>query len=228
MIFLRLCLLVAATTSLSSCSIVTTAPEPPDFKLSAEELGRKYRAMRKTAEGRLYAREIHTVRDAAGQETLLASGGALLVNDTEPPILAQAPSISVTPAFTEVRGMSTLKRQDRLYLGADEFSIIRIDGTDLVLAGQVHIRALAGEDAPPATPEQETPQAAPPPAPKTEPEPAKEKPQAAAAKPKATSAPQAQTTAPPVPPPPAPAKPKVAPPVDRSRLLNLMREPSDR
>lgn len=219
--------LLAAVTSLSSCSsihIVTTAPEPEEFKLSAEALTQKYHAMRKTEDGRLYAQEILTTRDEAGQKTFLASGGALLVKEAEPPILALAPSISITPEYAEARGKATVKRSDRLWIGKDDSTKIRIEGTEISLEGPVIIRAVAAADDPPEKPETEkaeeaapakeknkedAPKAAPsPPAP----EPAKEKP-AAAAKPSS--------------PPPAP-KPKAAPAVDRARVLNLMREPTER
>jgi len=217
--------LLAAVTSLNSCSsihIVTTAPEPEEFKLSAEALTQKYHAMRKTEDGRLYAQEIQTTRDEAGQKTFLASGGAVLVKETEPPVLALAPSISITPEYAEARGKATVKRSDRLWIGKDDSTKIRIEGTEISLEGPVIIRAAA--DDPPEKPETEkaeeaapakeknkedAPKAAPsPPAP----EPAKEKP-AAAAKPSS--------------PPPAP-KPKAAPAVDRARVLNLMREPTER
>ena len=258
MTFFRLGILAAATT-LSSCNIVTTAPEPPDFKLSNEALRQKYHAMRKTGAVSLYAQKIETTRDEWGRESHLATGGSLLVKATHPPIMAQASVISITPDYSEARGKATVKKADRLFIGEDEATTIRIDGTEITLDGPVIIREVATEDDPPQKPEakkteadapkKETPAATPPP---PQPEPAKEKPKTAteekpktAIKPKAESAPPAKTTPPakPTPPPvakassppqtakstPAPvAKPKPESAVDRKRLLNLMREPTER
>jgi hypothetical protein len=246
MTFFRLCILAAATT-LSSCSLITTtAPAPPDFKLSAEALSQKYPVMRKTGAVSLYAQKIETTRDEWGRESHLATGGSLLVKATHPPIMAQASVISITPEYSEARGKATVKRNDRLYIGQDDATTIRIDGTEITLNGPVIIREVAAEDAPPKTPETEKPQAEAPkkeapkaPQPAAPPEPAKKKPKTAA-KPKAESTQPAKTTpqpaaklsnSPPTAKPnhPTPAaKPKEAAPVDRNRLLKLMREPTDR
>ena len=245
--------LLAAATSLSSC-LVTTAPEPPDFKLSAEALNHKFRAMRKTGAVRLYANEIQTTKDEWGRETHKASGGALLVKETNPPIMAEAESISITPEYSEALGKATVKRNDRLFIGQDDSTKIRIDGGEIILKGPVVIREVAKEDEAPKTPEKDKTEAAAP-APEKEapeasppPEPVQEK-----AKPKTVSKPKdagpppvkkttpAKTTPPAkkptpaktIPPakkpaPPAAAMPKAVPAVDRARLLNLMREPTDR
>ncbi len=145
MTFFRLGIL-AAVTSLSSCTL-STAPEPPEFKLSAEALSKQYRATRKTGAVSLYAQEIQTTRDEWGRETHVASGGALLVKDAMTPIQALAPSISITPEFSEVRGKSTVKKDDRLYLGQDESTIIRIDGMAIKPEGPHVIRGIASETA---------------------------------------------------------------------------------
>ena len=233
--FFRLGILAAAA-SLSGC-LVTTAPTPPDFKLSAEKLSHKYRAQLKAGDIRLYAQKIDSTRDESGHESHLATGGALLVKDSEPPILAEAPSISITSEYSEARGKSTVKRNDRLYIGQDDATTIRIDGTEITLNGPVIIREVAAEDGSAKTSETEKSQAEAPTKeatkatqPVDQPEPAKAK-LKAAAKPKAESTLPAKTTPPPAAKisssPPA-AKPKETPPVDRQRLLKLMREPTDR
>lgn len=249
MTFFRLGLLAAAT-SLASCNIVTTAPEPPDFKLTPKALSQKFRATRKTGSVSLYANEIQTTKDEWGRETHKASGGALMVKETNPPILAQAESISITPEFSEALGQATVKKNDRLFIGQDDSTKIRIDGSEIILQGPVAIREVAKEDeAPKTTEDEKTEAAAPAPekeAPKasTPPEPVQEKAKPKpVSKPKDTSRPPAKkptpakTTPPaktspppakPSSPPPAAAKPKAVPPVDRARLLNLMREPTDR
>lgn len=137
---------IAAAISLSSCSL-STAPEPPEFKLSAEARGKQYRAMRKTGAVSLYAGKIETSKDEWGRETHRASGGALLVKETTPPIMALAPSISITPEHSEVIGMSTVRKDDRLYIGQDESARIRIDGGAIVPEGAVAVRGIADEAA---------------------------------------------------------------------------------
>ncbi|MDI1311545.1 hypothetical protein [Prosthecobacter sp.] len=141
MTFFRLGLLAAAI-SLSSCS-VSTAPEPAEFQLSAEALSKQYRATRKTGSVRLYAQKIETTRDQWGRETHHATGGALLVKDINPPIYAQASEISITPEFSEVSGRSTVKKNDRLYLGEDESTKIRIDGSAIQPEGPHAVRGIA-------------------------------------------------------------------------------------
>ena len=224
MTFFRLSLLAAATT-LSSCNIVTTAPAPSDFKLSEGALSLKYRTKVKMGDLRLYAKKIESSRDESGHETHLGTGGALLVQDSEPPIQAQASSILITSEYSEARGKAVVKRNDRLFIGEEDSANIRIEGTEITLEGPVIIREVAKEDEQPETaetkksdevapsPKKKEPKATPP---SPRPEPAKEKP-------KAVSTPPAKTSS------PAPAaQPKNEAPVDRKRLLNLLREPTDR
>lgn len=263
MIFPRLGLLASAL-ALSSC-LAPTAPEPADFQLSEQALARKYPAMRQAGTVRLYARSIATTRDQWGRETHQATGGALLVKASTPPILAEAASISVTPGFSEVSGRSTVKKNDRLYLGQEESSTIRIDGGEIIPSGPVRVRRVAAASTAPAAAtapavsaaapavEDAAPQAAPAP-----PTPPQEKPKTVAkARPKPRPQPRAaapaasstantseparpapattQATPPPArPAAPAPAaaapapKPKPAPAPDPARVLNLMRDPSER
>lgn len=241
MTFFRLGIFAAAI-CLSSCT-VSTAPEPAEFKLSAEALSKQYRATRKTGSVRLYAQEIQTTRDEWGRETHVASGGALLVKEAMTPIYAQAPSISITPEFSEVRGQGTVKKGDRLYIGQDESAKIRIDGAAIVTEGAVMVRGIANEaeaaeakadaqeekaqaDAEVKADDHAQAERA-----KAEAK-AKSAEEAAAKAKKVVSAPakKSSSSSKPKPKPKqaAPAKPKAAPVVDRSRLLNLMREPMER
>jgi len=230
MTFFRLSLLAVATT-LSSCTVVTTAPAPSDFKLSAEALSLKYRTKVKTGDVHLYAKKIESSRDESKHETHLGTGGALLVQDSEPPIQAQAASILVTPEYSEARGKAIVKRNDRLFIGEEDSANIRIEGTEITLEGPVIIREVAKEDAPPETSETKKSDAATPSPKKKEPKaaPPSPQPELAKEKPKAETIPPAKTTQPDKTSSPAPvAKPKKAAPVDRKRLLNLLREPTDR
>jgi hypothetical protein len=241
MIYFRLGL-CAATLGFSSCSL-STAPEPPEFKLSAESLSKQYADSLTTDAGRLYAGKILTKRDDEGRKFYIASDGALLMTTSKPPILALAPSILITPEFAEAKGKATVKKKGRLYIGEDDSTKIRIQGTDIKPEGPHVIRGIKADQLdPPAGPESAeavdislalTPSfaAAPPPAPLpeavSEPVPvkpksavkAKAKARPAAAKPSSPRAAAQAKEAPAVAP---------APTVDRSRLLNLMRAPTDR
>lgn len=261
MTFCRLSLCAAAL-SFGSCSH-PLAPEPAEFKLTAESLSKQYPTWRETEAGRLYGGKILISRDDEGGKTYEASGGALLVTKTEPPIRALAPSISVTADCAEAYGKSTIKKGDRLYLGEDESAKISIQGTEIRPEGAHVVRGIAeAESEPPAgtgspetvdltlaltptfgaAPAPTPPLLPPPPTPPSEP--VKVKP-ARAAPPKVVSSPPAKprtvaakpideaakTGGLPVKPiPPIPPMPKVreTPAIDRSKLLNLMREPTDR
>ncbi len=208
----------AAVLSLGGCSF-STAPEPPEFKLSAEALNQQYAARRETEAGRLYAGEIATARDDEGRRTYRATGGALYVIDSVPPIQVMAPEITITPDFSETLGKATVKKDDRLYIahGTTKF---RVEGTTLKPDGAHLIRRIAVEKVPlknsaaaeagaAATSTTGAEPAAPPP-----PKPVNRK---------AVSEPKARKSSP-----PRADKPKEAPAVDRPRLLNLMREPTER
>ena len=77
--------LLAAAVSLSSC-VVSNVPEPSEFKLSSAALGQKYHASRRTGSVHLYAQSIETTRDQWGRESHQATGGAMFIKDTTPPI----------------------------------------------------------------------------------------------------------------------------------------------
>ena len=154
--------------------------------------------------------------------------------DALPPIYALAPDISITPEFTEVLGKSTVKKNDRLYIGQDDSTKIRIEGSTIKPEGSHVIRGVAAEEetaprAKTAAPESVSTQTAltptfhrkktPAPIQVEQPveprEPVETKP---------ISKPKIKRPAPAKP----PSKPKEAPAADRTRLLNLMREPTDR
>lgn len=233
MLFLRLGVLAAAV-SLCSC-ITSTAPEPAEFKISTDSLRQQYPASRSSGAVELFARTIVTTRDDFGRETHLAEGGAQLVKKYASPILAMAPSILITPNHAEVRGRSTVKKNQQLYIGQDDSTKIIIDGAQVKAEGPHVIRTIAPEIAatentvtatptetaqePVQTPEL-TPQTKPTPVrvstPKARPKPAVSQPVA-----KASPSPAPVTA-----PPPA-AKPQPEPAVDRDSLLKLMRSPSD-
>lgn len=233
MTLLRLVSLTAAL-SLSSCLVTSTAPRPADFKLSEAALSQKYPVVRRTGVVRLYAQNIATTRDQWGRETHQATGGALLVKGTTPPIFAEAPSISLTPDYSEAFGRSTVQKNDRLFIGQADSTTIRIDGAEIIPQGPVLIRAVAPEAAASPAPAP-TPAAAPAPAadaPKTTPLPAQPEPPQTIAKPRPRSKPTQKAATPAKPSAPAtkPAapKPEETPALNTSPLLNLLREPTER
>ncbi|WP_395742459.1 hypothetical protein [Prosthecobacter sp.] len=213
MIFFRLSIL-AVGLSLGACSF-SKAPEPQEFRLSADALNQKYPARRTTEAGRLYAGVIETGRDDAGNRMYRATGGALYVIDAVPPIQVMAPGLTVTPESCETYGKATVKMNDRLYIGYDATKF-RLEGTTLKPDGAHLIRKISAEAEPAAEAEATAPapavaEPAPPPAPKRN-------------KPKAAAKPKAKKSSPPS----EENKPKETQGVDRPRLLNLMREPTER
>lgn len=213
MIFFRLGILASAL-SLSSCSFFSTPPEPPEFKLSGEALGQQYKARQATDAGSLYAGEIQTNRDEAGNKTYVASGGALYVIDSVPSIQVLAPGITVTPDFAETLGKATVKKDGRLYLGM-EATKFRIEGTTLKPDGAHYIRRITAEKPSAAQAEATLP----PPSP-AEAEATQNLKPKVVAKPKVKTKAKTSSLAKP--------QPKEAPAVNRTGLLNLMREPTDR
>jgi len=202
-----------AALCLASCSSLPTATEPPEFKLSSDELRQQSKATRSLGIVDLYADSINSSQDEKGETFHLASGNALLVKRSTPRILAKGSEILLNSEHAEVRGLSVVKKGDLLHFGEAEESKIVIDGVKLHLEGP-HILKKAG-----AVTAVET-VTAPPPAAETPPEvkpapkkqPVKRSPPAIS-KTKPKTVPRAA---------PAPAKPA---PVDRSKLLQLMREP---
>lgn len=218
--------LLIASVALCSC-IHSPVPEPPEFRLTPDALQQKYPAARTTGAVRLFAGEIVTTRDDFGRETHLASGGAMLLKDSNPPIQALAPSILITPSFAEARGAATVKKNDRLYIGKDESTKIIIDGTAIKPEGPHDIRKIAPETVSPENSETEAITATTPPEPAVEPRPTPRV-QPPKVKRQPASKPKPKT-GPPVSKPGAPStvKPRALPSEDRTRLLNLMREPKE-
>ncbi|HRH97925.1 MAG TPA: hypothetical protein PLB55_18435, partial [Prosthecobacter sp.] len=163
--------LLIASVALCSC-IHSPVPEPPEFRLTPDALQQKYPAARTTGAVRLFAGEIVTTRDDFGRETHLASGGAMLLKDSNPPIHAKASTILITPDFAEARGTATVKKDDRLYIGKDESTKIIIDGTAIKPEGPHDIRKIAPETVSPENSETEAITATTPPEPAVEPRPA--------------------------------------------------------
>jgi len=245
-----LCLILL---SLSSCAM-RTMNDPDEFTMSAAQIRRVFPASRSQGTATLHGRTIHSSQDKKGRPYHLAVGGALLVKNSTPRIIAKAPSILLTADHAQVRGRSVVKKQDRFYLGDSDRSTLIIDGVNIRTEGPSSERLAnsapsARPPAPkpepaPVTPAQDKP-AKPKPA-KTPPTPAP-KPQATQKQPMPATKPQANppgpkpapakvtpapTTAPKpnsVPPKPKPAsKPAPAPaPVDRAKLLKMMREPGE-
>lgn len=243
-----LCLLLL---SLSSCAM-RTMTDPDEFNMSAAQIRRVFPASRSLGTATLHGRTIHSSQDKRGRPYHLAAGGALLVKNSTPRIIAKAPTILLTADHAQVRGRSVVKKQDRFYLGDSDRSTITIDGVALSTEGPSSERLAASAAPRPSAPQ---PKPAPTPAPvqnkPTRPKPVAAKP-APSPKPPAAQqqpapAPKPQAAAPITK--PAPAKTKPAPktspktqstppkpaskpspspaPVDRAKLLKMMREPGE-
>lgn len=227
-----------------------TMTAPDEFGMSSAQLQRLYPASRSLGTATLHGRTIHSSQDKRGRPYHLAAGGALLVKNSTPRIIAKAPSILLTADHAQVRGRSVVKKQDRFYLGDSDHSTITIDGVTLSTEGPGSERLVASAAPRPAAPQ---PKPAPTPAPvqvkTTSPKPVAAKP-AASPKPQpprqqAAPAPKPKTAAPvskpapaktkpaPTPSPktqstpPKPASKPAPPPVDRAKLLKMMREPGE-
>jgi hypothetical protein len=240
--FLPLSLSVSCLVSCSS----PTAPEPAEFRLSAQQLQRDYARHQQMGIASLHAPQIDRVQDAQGQTAYLATGGAVLVKSSLPLITAKAPEILLTNDYAELRGRSVVKKAGLLYLGDADASKIIIDGVQLNFRGPHSVRQPVVK---PETKAQTTqkPEVAPstspasvpavptssgrsvvsrntaPAAPSLTP-PAKPVVRPAPVNPAPVNPAPKAASKPPVAPKPAPAKPA---PVDRARVLQLMREPGD-
>ncbi|MCB1275623.1 hypothetical protein [Prosthecobacter sp.] len=230
----RFCLFVAA---LSLCGCVhSPVPAPPEFQLSTDALQQQYPATRTTGAAHLFAHEIVTTLDEFGRETHQASGGALLLKESNPPIHAKASTIVITPNFAEVHGEAVVKKNDRLYIGKDDSTKIIIDGTAIKPEGPHLVRTIAAESdqQKPSKLEETTisttqePVIEAKPSSRREP---KKTTQSVASKSTSKTAPSAvkPKANPPVSKPASPpaTKPKALPTTDRARLLELMRAPKD-
>lgn len=233
--------------SLSSCAM-RTMTDPDEFNMSAAQIRRVFPASRSLGTATLHGRTIHSSQDKRGRPYHLAAGGALLVKNSTPRIIAKAPTILLTADHAQVRGRSVVKKQDRFYLGDSDHSTITIDGVALSTEGPSSERLAAS-----AAPRPSAPQPKPTPAPvqnkPTRPKPVAAKPapspKPSAAQQQPAPAPKPQVAAPITK--PAPAKTKSAPmtsskiqstppkpaskpapaPVDRAKLLKMMREPGE-
>jgi hypothetical protein len=238
-------LTLLAVLSLASCTSLPTAPEPAEFKLSSDELRQQSKTTRSLGIVGLYADSINSSQDEKGETFHLATGNVLLVKKSTPPIQAKAPEILLNSDHAEVRGLSVVKKGDHLHYGKAAESKILIDGVQVLPQGPHSLKRLSNEPPKPepvpaeeVKPEtaSEVPAAPITPAPEIKPEPKPEpkptpklvaKSQApkttAKLKPKAAPKP---TPAKPVATKPTPPAPKpAAPTIDRSKLLQLMREP---
>ncbi|GEP43298.1 hypothetical protein [Brevifollis gellanilyticus] len=232
------CLIPVALAAIVSCQSLPTAPEPIEFSYDAAKLKSEYKTSRQFGIATLHASSIRTDRDAQGNPTYLATGGALLVKDSVPAIIATAPEIFLNANEAELRGISVVKKGGLLYQATTETSKIFIDGVFLRFEGHHLVRQAGG----PARSSEESsfvrvtppPSAAPVPTgqpsaftvaplPQSRPQ---EAPKPRSAQPKRTTPkPAASKPKPAAPKPAATAAPKPAAPVDRAKVLQLMREP---
>lgn len=212
-------LTLLAVLCLASCTSLPTAPEPAEFKLSSDELRQQSKATRSLGIVDLYADSINSSQDEKGETFHLATGNVLLVKKSTPPIHAKAPEILLNSEHAEVRGLSVVKKGDLLHFGEAAESKILIDGVQLRFEGPHSLKKIgaekmvAAEPAPPPAPIEPKIQAEPLPEVKPAPKPPVTRRKAAARQPKPKPVVK-----------PAPSFPKAAP-VDRSKLLQLMREP---
>lgn len=238
--------LLLSAACLVSCS-TPTAPEPAEFSQSTQQLKRNYARQKQLGIASLHGAEITSTLDAQGQPAYLATGGAVLVKGSVPAITAKAPAILLTKDYAELRGRSVVKKQGMLHTGDAAGSKIIIDGVFLRFEGpHSEKRPAAASEPEPGSGPGVVPASAPAPSlvpapgrptgsvmtrntgstvPKLSPPPARVV-RAAPAKPAPTKPKPATPKAPskPAAASPGPAKPA---PLDRTKALQLMREPGD-
>lgn len=225
--------LVSCTAS-PQTKTLPTAPEPQEFKLSSDAIRQRAKAVSSLGIVDLYADSIQSSRDEKGNAVHLAKGNVLLVKKSSSPIRAKADEILLNSDHAEVRGLAIVKRGEELHFGDAPESKIIIDGVQLRFVGPHSLKRLSNEPSEPQSAPAETIKSGPASEaltdttiPVTEPKPTP-KPVAkssAKSKPRATSKPKPVTPAATKPISPAPKA--TAPTIDRSKLLQLMREPEN-
>ncbi len=240
------CLLPLSVCCLVSCGGLPTAPEPAELSLSSQQLRQKYPSLRQLGIASMHSMKVATVKDGQGEAAYLGTGGAVLVKASVPAISASAPEILLTNDIAELRGRSVVKKSGLLYTGDADDSKIIVDGVMLTFEGPHSVKQPAAVTSTPAleTPAVVAPSSPPPPAqsaaapaivnqgrpaplPVKRYVPANTSQAPAKPKPKATQPKRSQLK--PAEAKPAAPKPELAPkpaaPVDRAKVLQLMREP---
>lgn len=204
----------------------------------------------------LSARRIQTrsFNNSVDDKEYVGTGGAYLVKYLDTPVYAHGEEIVVTPNAATIRGPGAMAKQadGRILVGDTVDSTIIIDGTQVRAQGPHRIETVASIKAAQsalspvetasvqpvsdtgANKKEEKKLAVPVevktvPAPTPPPEPAP-KPRVTATRPKTSpvaAAPKPKPVAPVSKPKPPASSPAAAPQVDRKKLLNLMREPTE-
>lgn len=239
----RVALAVCSASFIAACSAPQTSAvaDPEVFNWNESQLRSRFPKVQNIGVVQLSGRNLKARKSEVGDLEYLASGGAWLLKKVQPPILAQAPEIKVTPDAAILRGSQAMVKHDgRLITSESASTEITIDGVQVKVDGPHLIRDLstgkitpmAGATAPVAVPAEavET---------KVVNKPiskAPEKPLVrSVTKPlDAVKVPVATTVSKTVPQKankrqPSNSQPAVksTPPVDRKELLNLMREPTE-
>lgn len=206
---------LATAILLASCSTTSTSPEPVEFTRSVDQLSSTFPDSQQLGIATLYGKDIRSSQDDMGRTSHLATGGAVLVKKSVPAITAKGPEIELDADKAVVLGRSVVKKSGLLYMGETDSSKIIIDGVQILFEGPHTVKRAGPARLDPPAPPAVTPAPA---APKS----------VARPKPASISKPKPKPVSKPQPKPasvkPAPAKPA---PVDRSRLLELMREPKE-
>jgi hypothetical protein len=214
----------------------TAPPDATVFNLSEAERRSRFPQSQnigvvELSGARVKARPYSRAKD---EKEFLATGGALLVKKVDPPILASAPEILVTPDAAILSGRQAMVRDgDRLLLAEGDETEFVIDGVAVKISGPYLTRnvktgktaliasAPATKVASASKPAKKQPQVSKPVV--TAPKPPLETPRPVPAPPVVKAKPKPAARPAPVP----VAAPVPAPTVDRKELLNLMREPTE-
>ncbi|MBB5038331.1 hypothetical protein [Prosthecobacter dejongeii] len=142
----RFALAICSASLIAACSAPqkSAVADPEVFNWSESQLRSRFPKAQNIGVVQLSGRKLKSQTSDTGDVEYLASGGALLVKKVEPPILAQASEIKVTPDAAILRGnQAMVKHNGRLITSESASTEITIDGVQVKVEGPHFIRDLA-------------------------------------------------------------------------------------
>ena len=114
-----------------------SAPRAWELGASAGQLEAVYGKPVRQGIVALYGMRIRSSRNSLGQKTHVASGGAVLVKESAPPIRALAQSIEVGPEVAVLRERGVVLKREDLWVLRGPGAKVSIDGVMLEVEGRV-------------------------------------------------------------------------------------------
>lgn len=142
----RVALAVCSASVMAACTAPQTSAvaDPEVFNWSESQLRTRFPKVQNIGVVQLSGRNLKARKSEVGDLEYLASGGAWLLKKVQPPILAQAPEIKVTPDAAILRGSQAMVKHDgRLITSESASTEITIDGVQVRVDGPHLIRDLS-------------------------------------------------------------------------------------